>query len=131
MTDCYTKFNDASKVSKFLVFLVEVKMNETLQIIRELKNHLIKHYGNNVIEVILFGSQKNASSILDSDVDVLILLNKPYTKEDENKLLDLCYEIDLKHNVLLDVHLISTPELNTLRGKQPIYYNVLKYGVYA
>lgn len=106
-------------------------MIDSLKIIRDLKNHLIKYYGNDVKEVILFGSQVTAAETADSDVDVLILLNKPYTKEDENKLLDLCYEIDLKYNILLDVHLISKPELNTLRGKQPIYYNVLKNGVYA
>jgi len=40
-------------------------------------------------------------------------------------------DIDLKYNILLDVHLISVRELNTIRGKQPVYINALKYGIYT
>lgn len=106
-------------------------MIDILKIIRDLKSHLQHYYGSAIQEVILFGSQAAAAANVDSDIDVLIVLDKPHLKEDENRLLDLCYEIDLKYNILLDVHLISKPELNTLRGKQPIYYNALKNGVYA
>lgn len=106
-------------------------MIDILKIIKDLKNYLVKHYGNDVKEVILFGSHAVAEANADSDIDVLIVLDKPHSKEDENRLLDLCYEIDLKYNILLEIHLLSKPELNALRGKQPIYYSAIQHGVYA
>jgi predicted nucleotidyltransferase len=62
---------------------------------------------------------------------VLIVLNKDYDGKDENVILDLCYEIDLKYDILLDVHILSTKELTSPRGKQPVFSNAIKSGIYA
>jgi len=101
------------------------------EILSDLKNHLIHNYGDSVKDVVLFGSQARGDSNKFSDYDVLIILKKDYTGKDENRILDLCYDIDLKYNILLDVHIISNNELNTIRGKQPIYINAIKSGIYA
>jgi predicted nucleotidyltransferase len=101
------------------------------EILSDLKNHLIHHYGHSVKDVVLFGSQVRGDSDKFSDYDVLIILNENYTGKDENRILDLCYDIDLKYDILLDVHIISNHELNTIRRKQPIYVNALKSGIYA
>jgi uncharacterized protein len=100
-------------------------------ILIELKDHLIKNYGNSVKDVVLFGSRARGDSNKFSDYDVLIILGKDYSGKDENKILDLCYDIDLKHDILLDVHIISDNELKTIRGKQPIFTNAIKSGIYA
>ncbi len=100
-------------------------------LISELKDHLIKNYGDSVKAVVLFGSQAFGNSNKFSDYDVLIILDKDYTWKDENKILDLCYDINLKYDILLDVHIISNHELKTIRGKQPIFTNALKSGIYA
>lgn len=99
-------------------------------ILSELKNHLKINYGDSVKDVILFGSQIGGAGEF-SDYDVLIILNNDYSGKDENKILDLCYDIDLKHNILLDVHILSNKELQTVRGKQPIFVNAIKSGIYA
>ena len=62
---------------------------------------------------------------------VLIILKNEYSGKDENKILDLCYDIDLKYNILIDAHLISEQELDTSRGKQPVFVNALQSGIYA
>lgn len=100
-------------------------------ILSELKDHLIKNYGNSVKDVVLFGSRARGDSNKFSDYDVLIILGKDYSGKDENKILDLCYDIDLKHDILLDIHIISDNELKTIRGKQPIFTNAIKSGIYA
>ena len=100
-------------------------------ILSELKDHLIKNYGDSVKDVVLFGSRARGDSNKFSDYDVLIILRKDYSGKDENKILDLCYDIDLKHDILLDVHIISDKELKTIRGKQPIFTNAIKSGIYA
>ena len=100
-------------------------------ILSELKKHLIKNYGGSVKDVILFGSQAQGDSNVFSDYDVLIVLDNDYAGKDENLILDLCYDIDLKYDILLDVHIISNKELKTIRGKQPIFVKAIKTGFYA
>ena len=107
--------------------LLQVRLKISLQ----LKKHLQSKFGNGIKDVVLFGSQARGNSKEYSDYDILIVLNSNYTKSDENQILDLCYDIDLKYNILLDVHLLSKNEINSLRGKQPIFINALNSGIYA
>jgi uncharacterized protein len=100
-------------------------------ILNDLKHHLLLNYGKSIKDVILFGSQSRGESKEYSDFDIVIVLDKEYTGKDENLILDLCYDIDLKYNILLDVHLISKKELDSVRGRQPIFINALKSGIYA
>jgi len=97
----------------------------------DLKQHLQKHYGDSIKDIVLFGSQARGDSTEYSDYDILIVLDKDYSGRDENKILDLCYDIDLKYNILLDVHLLSKREMNSERGKQPIFIKALNSGLYA
>jgi predicted nucleotidyltransferase len=106
-------------------------MVEKRKILDEIKRHLRKNFGDSVKEVILFGSQTSGHAKEYSNYDILIILDKTYTGEDENRILDLCFDIDLKYDIVLDVHIISMKELNSLRGRQTIYINALKTGIYA
>ncbi|MCL4550288.1 MAG: nucleotidyltransferase domain-containing protein [Bacteroidetes bacterium] len=100
-------------------------------ILKALKKHLLDNFGDAVKEVILFGSQTQGNSTEDSDYDVLIILDREYNWNDENKILDLCYDINLKYNILIDAHIISQNEINSLRGRQPIFINAINSGLYA
>lgn len=108
-----------------------VVMMDKRIILVDLKQKLQEHYSDSIKNVVLFGSQANNKANEYSDYDVLILLNKNYNKNDENKILDICYDIDLKYDIIIDAHLLSTQELETRRGKQPIFVNALKNGIYA
>jgi predicted nucleotidyltransferase len=101
------------------------------EILTELKNHLVSNLGSDIKDIILFGSQATGNSNTYSDYDVLIILNKDYNGNDESLILDLCYDIDLKYNILLDVHLLSNSDITSIRGKQTIFTNAIKSGIYA
>lgn len=101
------------------------------KIISELKSYLQEHYRETVKEVILFGSQTNEKTTVNSDFDVLIILEGDYNVEDEDRLLELCYDIDLKYDIVIDAHIISDNELNSIRGQQPLFINAIKDGQYA
>jgi predicted nucleotidyltransferase len=101
------------------------------KILSDLKSHLLKNYSKPVKDIVLFGSQARGDSGEYSDYDILIILDNDYSGKDENKILDLCFDIDLKYNILLDVHLISRKELTSIRGRQPVFVNALNYGIYA
>ena len=100
-------------------------------ILKDLKSRIESEYSDRIKNVILFGSQAKDNATAFSDYDILILFNKDYTRKDEDLILDICYDIDLKYNILIDAHLLSVNELNTNRGKQPIFVNALKTGIYA
>ena len=106
-------------------------MPAKLTILRDLKEYLQKNYKDSVKEIILFGSQVYGNSNDNSDYDILIVLDNDYTAHDENKIYELCYDIELKYNIIIDVHLISERELNTLRGRQPIFTKAIQTGLYA
>ncbi len=100
-------------------------------ILDDLKSHLLNNYGISIKDIILFGSNVSGNPNKYSDYDILIILNNDYSGKDENRILDLCYDINLKHNILLDVHLLSESELSSIRGNQPVFVNALKHGIYA
>jgi predicted nucleotidyltransferase len=90
-----------------------------------------QNIGEEIRDVILFGSRTTKTYTVDSDYDVLIIVNKNYDSKFEEKIIDLCYDIDLKYDIIIDPHVLSATELQTIRGKQPIFTNAIKNGIHA
>ena len=106
-------------------------INSKLKILKDLKKSLLEHLGENLSDIILFGSQLSDSTNPESDYDILIVVkNKPAWKL-EREISDICYEIDLKYGILTDTHILSETELNTPRGKQPVFVKALNQGFHA
>jgi len=80
---------------------------------------------------VLFGSQASGKAHKDSDYDILIVLKQKADWRIEREISDVCYEIDLKYDIITDTHIIGESELLTLRGKQPIFVNALTNGLHA
>jgi len=100
-------------------------------ILKDLKKHLAHYFKNELINVILFGSQLKNKTHPYSDYDVLIILKSSYNWKIKNKIIDLCYDIDLKYNIIIDPLIIAQEEMNSIRGKQPIFVNALQHGIKA
>ncbi len=100
-------------------------------IIQDLKEKLSDNLEDNLKEVILFGSQLNDSSISESDYDILIILKCNSDWKLERKISDICYEIELKYGILTDTHILSEQELDSPRGKQPVFQNAIREGFYV
>jgi predicted nucleotidyltransferase len=99
------------------------------KILKELKALLIENFSDCIDKVILFGSQALNTAKDYSDYDILVILKKDYDWQLEDSILSLCYEIDLKYDILTDVKLISRNELTTIKGKQPFILNALQHGL--
>ena len=106
-------------------------MHERLLILKDLKHNLQKQFPGSVKNVILFGSQAKDNANENSDYDILIVMSRDYSGKDENQILDICYDMNLKYDIIIDAHIISIGELSTLRGKQPIFVTALNSGIYA
>ena len=106
-------------------------MQDKTIMLDDLKKNLADHLSDNFKEVILFGSQLTDNSTPSSDYDILILVKSRADWKLEREISDICYEIDLKYNIITDTHILSEDELNAPRGKQPIFANALINGFHA
>jgi len=106
-------------------------MPDKLEILNDLKKELKSRFGDKIKDVILFGSHASGGANEYSDYDILIILNSDYDAKFEDQVIDTCYDIDLKYDILTDTHILSKNELNTLRGRQPVFTNAMKNGIYA
>lgn len=95
-------------------------------------NHLLKSkFPDDLKDIVLFGSQVSGKADKDSDYDILVILKQKADWKTEREISDICYEIELKYNIITDTHIIGEPELSTLRGKQPIFVNAISNGLHA
>ena len=97
-------------------------------ILLEVKDALTKLYKNNLVEIILYGSYARNDFNENSDIDLLIVLNKLDSagKEIDN-IVDAIYDINLKYNTLISVVPISSDDYR--RVNSPLLLNVRKEGV--
>ena len=106
-------------------------MDLDIQIVIELKSKLRNQFGENIQEVILFGSRLNGKAREFSDYDVLIILKQKPDWAQKRKISEICYDIELQNDILIDSHILSEVELHTLRGKQPIFQSAIKKGIHV
>ena len=100
-------------------------------VLKELKALLMKDYPGIIDKVILFGSQVNGKSKSYSDYDILVVLSTKHNWKLDDKIIDTCYRIDLKYNILTDIKIASKDELKSSFGKQPFIQQAIKYGIAA
>ncbi|MGA1826137.1 MAG: nucleotidyltransferase domain-containing protein [bacterium] len=106
-------------------------MNQkNILIIRAIKKRLHTKF-DFIKEVILFGSQASEKAHRFSDYDILIIVKYPLSWQQEREVVDEVYYIDLQYDILTDVKIISTADLETLRGKQPYIRYALQEGIKA
>jgi predicted nucleotidyltransferase len=100
-------------------------------ILTDLNKLLKSRFQNNLKDIILFGSRVHGTATTDSDYDILIILRNKADWKTEREISDICYEIDLRYNIITDTHVLSESELQTLRGKQPVFIDALTRGLHA
>ncbi len=107
-------------------------MKKKTILLKQLKALLVANFGEDINNVILFGSQTTGKAHENSDYDVLVILNRDYDWEYQDKVTSVLYDLELEHDIFIDTKIISLDELqNTIRGKQPLYVDAIQEGIYA
>ena len=75
----------------------------------------------------LLGSSARGDRREDSDIDVLTILPNVNRQIEEN-LFDMAYDLELKHDCLIDLIIFSEDIVNDHFSGLPIVQNVLKEG---
>jgi len=120
-------------LERFSIFgkrFINMRINKR-NLLNDLKYRLKSRFSDNLKDIVLFGSHVTGKAHKGSDYDILIVTKQKVDWKTEREISDICYEIDLKYNILTDTHVLSEPELLTLRGKQPIFVNALSNGLHA
>jgi predicted nucleotidyltransferase len=107
-------------------------MTKKNKILQSVKTLLISVFGNRISDVVLFGSQAKNKATKYSDYDILIVTTDVFTWQERGRVRDLCYEVSLEFDILIDSKIISKPEIETkFWGKHPLITDALAYGIYA
>ncbi len=106
-------------------------MGDKMHIVKEIRTILSAELDKDEIrDIVFFGSQLGNNSTEDSDYDILVLTRQTPDWKTERKISDLLFSIELKYNVLIDAHILGENELEQPRGKQPVFINAMKNGIY-
>lgn len=109
--------------------------NQIKNILKEYVNFLFKIIGQDIEQVILYGSYARGEQDLDgeiSDIDIMILVNE---NDDEKirgiqkKILDYSYDFDLNYNILLSPIVESVENYKTRKKYMTFYQKVENEGV--
>jgi predicted nucleotidyltransferase len=74
----------------------------TLDITQKCKNSLVNYYGSRFKGLILYGSLARNQGSAGSDIDLLVLLSKPFDYFQElHQIIDLLYPIQLESEQLI------------------------------
>jgi predicted nucleotidyltransferase len=102
-----------------------------MKVLKEIKQTLVSNFGDEVKDVILFGSRAKGTEHEDSDFDFIVLLNNDYTRQMRSNISKLCWDVALKYETIPQTLVIGVSELETPRGRQTIYKDALREGIYA
>ncbi len=96
-------------------------------VVSEFKKKVLEEFGNAVF--ILFGSQVRGDAEEESDIDVLVILDREVNTLVREKIYDIAYEIELKYDIVLDVSVFSKFEWDRYRKVLPFAIRVEKEGI--
>jgi len=99
-------------------------------ILKEFREELENLYESRLKSIILYGSWARGDATEDSDIDLLIVLERKVIPGKEiDKMIDIITEINLKHGVLISIYPVSEEDYSTINS--PLLINVRREGVPA
>lgn len=99
-------------------------------LLKNLKNKIVSSFGENIKDVILFGSQAVGDHTENSDYDILIILKTKNYWQYKDKIRNIICDFEIENDIFIDLKLISEKEQNTPRWYQPVFVNAMKTGIY-
>ena len=102
---------------------------ENISLLRELRGGINRRFGDIVDRIIMFGSRASGAARDYSDYDVLIILKNRYDWRREDEIRDVCYDLCIENDIVIDAKFISKDELRTLKGRQPFILNAMETGI--
>lgn len=105
--------------------------NKLGSLLGELKSGLTKMYGGYLKEIILFGSYARDDYDLESDIDIMILVDLDEEKQQKYRdvLAKKATDLSIKYEILVSVIDINYKHFNQRASYVPFYKKVMKEGI--
>jgi predicted nucleotidyltransferase len=88
------------------VTIIETDKQQVEKIVRAFANELLQQFGDQIYEIIWYGSTARGEAEEGSDIDVAVICEKDdFATED--RIWSLASEVGLDHEVLIDARVIS------------------------
>ena len=100
--------------------------------IHAFQSKLRQHFGDALYKTIIFGSIARNEWNKNSDIDLLVILNRPknpITWETEYLIRSIAYDFELEYNVVFDLKVMDFSMLNHIEGHTPFIEAVFQQGV--
>ncbi|MCM1415745.1 MAG: nucleotidyltransferase domain-containing protein [bacterium] len=109
----------------------KIKDESVKKMLAELAESLQHIYGDKLKTVVLYGSVARGTQTVDSDIDILILIdgNNDELRQYDDKLSDVSTDFSLKYLKVLSVVDISYREYEDWKNLSPFYKNISEEGV--
>ncbi len=92
------------------------------------KQTLVKHYGDRLHQVIVFGSVARNEAHSESDIDLLVVLNPPFDYFRELRMIvEILYPIQLESELLISARPAAIDDFE--QGKLQLYRNIRREGI--
>lgn len=106
---------------------LNLKENE-IRALKELKQRLLKDYPD--AEIIFYGSKARGDFDEESDIDILVLLNREVDDYLREEIFSMSFKVELKFDVIFGVLVESKEFWNSdLARAMPIHWNIDKEGI--
>ena len=105
--------------------------NELNSILQKLTQIYRSVYGENLVQVILYGSYARGDYHTDSDVDVVAIVHgdRKTLQQQLKKVWDFSCELELEYDTILSPTVIPYEEFEKYKNDLPYYRNIQKEGV--
>ena len=100
--------------------------------IKSLSHALRDEFGDELGRILVFGSAATGQASEVSDVDVIVILDRPSGTvdwQDERRVRFLAYPIELTEDVVFDLKVRASADLRGIKGHTPFMERILSEGI--
>lgn len=98
-------------------------------VISELVNGLCQIFGENICQIILYGSAARNEATAESDIDIAIILKEGLRENDRDSFVSFAADMDLKYERVFSIIDIEQRNMEKWGNVLPFYKNIQREGV--